>query len=191
LAAVGNPGAAARIYDELAAAADDTQHALELAIAAAGTHLEASDPAGALAAARAALARPGAERVPAATLRLARELAGAPAWPLRAWDGVLAAYEPLGKAPVEISRRLGMALERTGREVDALPVYRTATLDPTARGDALAIAWRRLAELEERQGDFAAAAATLAAGATHQRTAESPAARARQPHRAAHRPPPP
>ena len=37
--------------------------------------------------------------------------------------------------------------------------------DSPVRGEALAIAWRRLAELEERQGDYAAAAFSLAAAA--------------------------
>jgi tetratricopeptide (TPR) repeat protein len=185
LAASGHPAAAARTYDELAADGGDVATALDLATAAAEAHLAASDPAGALAVTRNALAHADLADAPAERVQAARVLAGEAAWQLRAWDDVLLAYEPLAARSVETARRLGMALERKGREDEAAPVYRRAVTDPAARGEPLGIAWRRLAELEERHGNFAAASAALTAGASDARTGESPTARADEHHRAA------
>jgi tetratricopeptide (TPR) repeat protein len=181
LAASGNAAASARVYDGLAAETADATAAAELLLRAAQTLLAAPDPAAALARAHAALARGPAAEVEEA-LRLA---AGEAAWQLRAWDEVIAAYAPLPRRSVDVARRLGMALERSGRDGEALPVYRAAVGDADARGEALAIAWRRLAELYERQADFAAAAETLATAAGDERTGESPAARAEAHRRAA------
>src|SRR5262249_11322318 len=139
LAASGNAAASARVYDLLAAETADATEAAELLLAAARTLLAAPDPAGALARARAALARG-----PPAPVAAAPGLAtGEAAWQRRSWDEVIAAYQPLDHRPVDVARRLGMALERSGREREALPIYRAAVGDAEARGEALAIAWRR------------------------------------------------
>src|SRR5262249_60330030 len=68
---------------------------------------------------------------------------------------------------------------------DALAAAAAARAAGAAGGEARATAWPGLAALYERQGDFPAAAETLAAGAGDERAGESPAARAEAHHRAA------
>ncbi|MFH0900548.1 MAG: hypothetical protein V2A73_07955, partial [Pseudomonadota bacterium] len=112
------------------------------------------------------------------------------AWQSRSWDDIVTAYRALlpdtaANERAEAGRRLGMALERCGREEEAIAAYRAAVDTAEANGSALAAAWRRLADLYERQGDFRLATETLTAAARDERTGEPATARAKQRCRAA------
>jgi tetratricopeptide (TPR) repeat protein len=196
LGAIGDNEARAEILDALAEETADNDERAHYLCAASEARLASGDHEGALGCARRATAL-----APHDTL--ARRALGEAAFRARAWDDVVAAYDPLlgtrmpedgleGRTSAldpnlraELARRLGTALERRGRERDAALAYRLAVTTPGATGEAVTACFQRLAELCERLGDYRQAAETLSMAATDPRTQDSPETRAQLHFRAA------
>jgi lipopolysaccharide biosynthesis regulator YciM len=134
--------------------------------------------------AEAALKRASAHR---ADDPLVREAAAELAWQRRAWDEVAALLPALiesgGGARHRV--RLGLALERQGAAEAARAHYREAVALDDAEGEDVSTAWRRLAELEERAGNYQAAAEAFSQAAADGRTGDPAEARAEKHRRAA------
>ncbi|MBI4509029.1 MAG: tetratricopeptide repeat protein [Deltaproteobacteria bacterium] len=171
----------AALLEEIAAETTDTAESARLHVQAAEARLGMGDRDGAVTAARRAF-----DLLP--NDDVVRRMLGQAAWQARSWVDVIDAYQRLSVEPAfqaEQARRLGVALECTGREEEALEAYRQAFDAPEASGEPLSMAWRRTAELLERQGEFSQAVEILRQAAEDTRTADSPATRAELHHLAA------
>jgi tetratricopeptide (TPR) repeat protein len=176
LGALGDFSGRAAVLESLADDANDPAEQVPLVIEAARAHLRSGQLEPAQLLARRAEAHAPDDAVVHALLADV-------AFQARAWEDVVALYRKLlprasAGERVEQTRRLAVALERLGMQADALGAYRQAVAAADADGTPLAAAWRGLAELEERAGDYGAAARWLRAAADDARTGEPPEVRA-------------
>jgi len=177
LGALGDEGGRAQLLEAMAEEADDDEERAAHLVEAARAHLSAGDARAALARARQAFeCSPDDTEV--------QRVFGEAAWRARAWEEIATAYDALlpEAEPEERSRcalRLGLALERQGRQQAAQGCYRTAIELPDASGAELAESWRNLAELCVRLGDYQGAAEAYESAAGDERTGEEPNQRAR------------
>ena len=101
--------------------------------------------------------------------RRAATVLGECAWRRRDWDDIDACYARLLEdADIEPRRaefayRHGLALEKLGRDLDAIETLRLLTEEPSAPRGRVAEAWHLLGALYDRRGDSAAAAAAFEA----------------------------
>ncbi len=176
LGALGEHRGRAELFEEMAGLAADEEAQARHLVGAARAHLAAGDAGAALARAREAHGLlPDDPEV--------RRAFGEAAWRAREWEEIAAAYDALlpEAAPderVTCALRLGLALERQGRQEAALGCYRTAIELPNASGAQLAESWRNLAELCVRLGDYAGAAEAYESAARDERTEQGPNQRA-------------
>ncbi len=190
LAQSGDQRARAQALTALAKMAERDADRIEVETAAAAAWLAADEPAAALPhGARAHAALAGDNRtIPAVLRREVLVTLGEAAWRQRAWPDVIRAYKGLIEDPGAEAPRLGtfryrlaVAMDRTGDAANAVAVLRPIVEDddlarstaPELRGQAL----RLFAELAERAGDLAGAAAALE-GFASLSTDSSPSARA-------------
>ncbi|HEY1558608.1 MAG TPA: hypothetical protein VGF94_27485 [Kofleriaceae bacterium] len=169
----GNQRARAQALTALARLAERATDRIEVETAAAAAWLAADEPATALPhGVRAHATLAGDVDVPAALRREVLTTLGEAAWRQRAWPDVIRAYRGLvAEVGADASRlalfryRLAVAADRTGDPELAASALRPLADDPEAasaapievRGPAL----RLYAELAERAGDLAGAAAAL------------------------------
>jgi Tfp pilus assembly protein PilF len=179
---LGDTAGQARLLQSAALAATDAERATVL-IALVRAHLRAGDAKAALKAAEQAY---GLDPNDGGTKRAYGDAALAAG----AWDDVVWIYREILESAsmsehAECARRLGLGLERQGNPREAMTAFKQAIEAAGGRGEPLAAAWRNLAELHERLGEYARAADAYARAAVDPRTDEPLGPRAQKHVRAA------